>query len=51
MTRQDQSNRCLADPDTIPPTASSYWVVPDRLLAGAYPGDSDPEAHRVKARA
>jgi hypothetical protein len=51
MTRQDQSNRRLADPDAIPPTASSYWVVPGRLLAGAYPGASDPEAHRAKVQA
>jgi hypothetical protein len=41
----------LASPSTIPPTTSSYWVVPGRLLAGAYPGDSDPEAHRAKVQA
>jgi hypothetical protein len=41
----------LADDHAIPPTASSYWIVPGRLLAGAYPGDSDPETHRVKVQA
>ncbi len=41
----------LASPSTIPPTTSSYWVVPGCLLAGAYPGDSDPEAHRAKVQA
>jgi hypothetical protein len=42
----DASNHYeLASPSAIPPTTSSYWVVPGRLLAGAYPGDSDPEAH------
>jgi hypothetical protein len=50
MPRQDRGNRRLAAPDAIPPTASSYWVVPGRLLAGAYPGDSDPEAHRAKVQ-
>ena len=41
----------LASTESIPPTASSYWVVSGCLLAGAYPGDSDPEAHRVKVQA
>ena len=40
----------LASPSTIPPTSSSYWVVPGRLLAGAYPGDLDPEAHEAKVQ-
>jgi predicted protein tyrosine phosphatase len=26
----------------VPPNSASYWVVPGRLLAGAYPGDADP---------
>lgn len=34
-----------------PPTNSSYWVEPGLLLAGAYPGDVEPEAHRVKIEA
>ena len=34
-----------------PPTSSSYWVKPGLLLAGAYPGDAEPEAHRVKIKA
>lgn len=28
------------------PTASSYWVVPGRFLAGAYPGAPDPQDHQ-----
>jgi protein-tyrosine phosphatase len=50
MTRQDRGNRRLAAPDAIPPTAPSYWVVPASLLAGAYPGASDPETHRAKVQ-
>ena len=40
----------LASPTSTPPTSSSYWVVPDLLLAGAYPGHPDPDEHdqRVK---
>ena len=34
-----------------PPTNSSYWVKPGLLLAGAYPGDAKPEAHRAKIKA
>ena len=41
----------LASPDTVPPTSSSYWVVPNFLLAGAYPGASDPEKHHAKVQA
>ncbi len=33
-----------------PPTPSSYWVVPGKLLAGAYPGAPTPEAHEQKIR-
>lgn len=33
-----------------PPTTSSYWVIPGLLLAGAYPGNPDPEEHRHKIR-
>ena len=41
----------LAASDAAPRTASSYWVVPSLLLAGAYPGDSDPEKHHAKVDA
>jgi ADP-ribosyl-[dinitrogen reductase] hydrolase len=34
-----------------PPTASSYWVIPCRLLAGAYPGNPDPVKHGERVRA
>ena len=40
----------LASPDTLPPTSSSYWVVPQLLLAGAYPGHPDPDEHHVKVQ-
>lgn len=33
-----------------PPTASSYWVLPGTLLAGAYPGAPTPDAHEKKIR-
>ncbi len=35
----------------LPPTSSCYWVVPGTLLAGAYPGDPDPDEHREKVQA
>ena len=41
----------LASPTSTPPTSSSYWVVPGLLLAGAYPGDPDPEEHHQKVQA
>ena len=41
----------LASPDEASPTSSSYWVVRDLLLAGAYPGASDPEKHHAKVQA
>jgi protein-tyrosine phosphatase len=40
----------LARPDDTPPTSSSYWIVPGLLLAGAYPGDPDPDEHRAKVQ-
>lgn len=41
--------RQAASPTSIaPPTKSSYWVVPGKLLAGAYPGAPTAEAHRKK---
>ena len=48
MNGQTEPKYTLARPDAIPPTSSSYWVVPELLLAGAYPGASDPEKHRAK---
>jgi len=41
----------LAPPTAVPPTLSSYWVVPGLLLAGAYPGDPDPAEHDRKVKA
>jgi hypothetical protein len=40
----------LASSDASPPTSSSYWVVPDLLLAGAYPGHPDPQEHRERVQ-
>jgi hypothetical protein len=39
-----------ASQTSVPPTSSSYWVVPGTLLAGAYPGNSDPDEHLQKVR-
>lgn len=33
------------------PFSRSYWVVPSKFLAGAYPGDWDPDAAERKLRA
>jgi hypothetical protein len=40
----------LASPDASPPIPSSYWVVLELLLAGAYPGHPDLGEHRVRVR-
>jgi len=40
----------LASPKSHPPTAKSYWVLPGKLLAGAFPGDADPARHRKQVR-
>lgn len=40
----------LASSVSAPPTASSYWVVPRSLLAGAYPGAPDPVERHEKVR-
>ena len=48
---QLRSTYHLARPDATPPTSSSYWIVPGLLLAGAYPGDPDPDEHRAKVQA
>jgi ADP-ribosylglycohydrolase len=41
----------LAEPDARPPTRSSYWVVPGKLLAGSFPGDRDPTRGLPKVKA
>ena len=33
------------------PTPTSNWVIPGKLIAGAYPGNSRPEKHSQKIRA
>lgn len=33
-----------------PPPPSAYWVVPGKLLAGAYPGHQTPAAHEKRIR-
>ena len=40
----------LASATSIPPTTSSYWVVPGLLLAGAYPGHPDTDERERKVR-
>jgi protein-tyrosine phosphatase len=40
----------LASSASVPPTSFCYWVVPDLLLAGAYPGNPDPVEHRQKVQ-
>lgn len=38
----------LANKGHPPPASRCYWVVPGRLLAGAYPGSPDPQAHEER---
>lgn len=38
----------LAGPTDEPPTTRCYWVVPGRLLAGAYAGHQDPREHEAR---
>jgi protein-tyrosine phosphatase len=38
----------LAGIDTASPPVSGYWVVPNLLLAGPFPGDADPSEHQEK---
>ena len=42
--------RLALDPPVPAPAPRSYWVVEGALLAGAYPGAPDPEAHAAKLR-
>jgi hypothetical protein len=51
MTNIQKSTHQLASPDATAPTSSSYWVVPDLLLGGAYPGALDPDERRGKLQA
>jgi len=47
----DSDVRKAADEEAVPaPFERSYWVVPGKFLAGAYPGDSDPEKAERKLR-
>lgn len=48
MSDREKPRYGLAGPATTPPTSWSYWVVENRLLAGAYPGSSDRDEHRHK---
>lgn len=41
----------LADSRATPPTPSSYWVLPNRLLAGAYQGHRVPAEHQARIHA
>ena len=43
-----QSNYVLAGLHAHPPADWTYWVVEGQLLAGPYPGSSDPQDHRTK---
>jgi hypothetical protein len=33
------------------PFPKSYWVIPGKFLAGAYPGSADPEEAKEKIKA
>lgn len=37
-------------PDPDPPIPDAYWVIPNRLLAGEYPGSKQPDEARIKLR-
>jgi hypothetical protein len=41
----------LANANDAPPTNRCYWVVPDKFLAGAYPGSAKPDEHRNRIEA
>ena len=46
----NEFTRALASSDASPPTSSCYWVVPQLLLAGAYPGHPDPDEHHARVQ-
>ena len=39
----------MTNPDA--PFDRSYWVIPDKLLAGYYPGDREPATTHAKLQA
>ncbi|MEW4564456.1 dual specificity protein phosphatase family protein [Bremerella sp. JC770] len=41
----------LAENSVVPPSSFSYWVVPSKLLAGAYPGHRDATDHVARVHA
>ncbi len=43
-----KSHYALAGPHSDPPADWMYWVAEGQLLAGPYPGSSDPREHRSK---
>jgi len=43
-------NRAASEEVTPVPFARSYWIVPGKFLAGAYPGDPFPEEAEEKLR-
>ena len=51
MSNEERPNYELAQSTATPPTPWSYWVIENRFLAGAYPGDSDPEELTAKVQA
>jgi hypothetical protein len=48
MSDQENPIYELAGPAAAPPTSWCYWVVENRLLAGAYPGSPDADERRSK---
>ena len=48
MRDKERPPHDLAGPAADPPTSWCYWVVENRLLAGAYPGSPDPDERRNK---
>lgn len=40
----------LTYPDTKMPIARTYWVIQDKLFAGAYPGRTDASVHLVRSQ-
>jgi ADP-ribosyl-[dinitrogen reductase] hydrolase len=47
-TKSTKTAARLADARHPPPTSRCYWVLPGRLLAGAYPGSAEPNAHEAR---
>ncbi len=41
----------FAFPEVVTPATRTYWVVQDKLLAGAYPGKPEPAKHRARLQA